>query len=129
MVCRRIIAFTSCRTPFIDSAFLLSIHCQLKYYFFYFRPHFLLKHTALFPVLLIFYASGINFENVRFRWDKFVDPIPGWEVSQFWLTEDGMAKKGVFNFTFYSGEGKLLKGCEPHTTMRRAMLSMVSRAE
>lgn len=72
------------------------------------------------------YTLGINFENVRFRWDKFVDPIPGWEVSQFWLTEDGMAKKGVFNYTFYSGEGRNLKGCEPHTAMRRAMLSMVS---
>jgi hypothetical protein len=84
------------------------------------------RQVAKIAVVLSVIEPGINFENVRFRWDKFVDPIPGWEVSQFWLTEDGMAKKGVFNFTFYSGEGRFLKGCEPHIPMRRAMLSMVS---
>mmetsp|Transcript_16332 Transcript_16332/g.30488 ORF Transcript_16332/g.30488 Transcript_16332/m.30488 type:complete len:1463 (-) Transcript_16332:187-4575(-) len=82
------------------------------------------RQIAKIAVVLSVIEPGINFENVRFRWDKFVDPIPGWEVSQFWLTEDGMAKKGVFNYTFYSGEGKFLKGCEPHIPMRRAMLSM-----
>ena len=85
------------------------------------------RQIAKMAVVLSVVEPGINFENVRFRWDRFVDPIPGWEVSQFWLTEDGMAKKGLFNYTFYSGEGKFLKGCEPHLPMRRAMLSMVSQ--
>jgi len=77
-------------------------------------------------VALAVVEPGDNILSPKFRWDRSMDPHPGWTVSQGWLTDDGMAKKGVLSFTYYSGEGKGLRGCESVVAMRKALLNLVS---
>jgi hypothetical protein len=68
---------------------------------------------------------GDNIVGGKFQWDRESDYIPGWEVTQLWLVDSTMCKKGFLSFTYYSGEGKGLKGCRPDVTYRKSLLQMV----
>jgi len=74
---------------------------------------------------------GLNLTYKRFQWKRDIDPIPGWDVTEPWMTEDGMPKHGKFAFTYYSGEGKNLSGCIPNVRLRKAftVLTLVNENE
>lgn len=41
------------------------------------------------------------------------------------MTEEGMPRKGIFDCTYYAGEGKCKNGCKPATKFRKALLQLV----
>jgi hypothetical protein len=64
---------------------------------------------------------GINLNYKRFQWKREIDPIPGWDVTEPWMTEEGLPMHGKFAFTYYSGEGRNKMGCIPNVTLRKAL--------
>lgn len=53
-----------------------------------------------------------------------LDPTPGWDVTESWMTDDGLYTHGYFGFTYYSGEGRNKFGCIPNMVLRRALLQL-----
>jgi hypothetical protein len=51
--------------------------------------------------------------------------MPGYELTEPWLTEAGLPTKGVWDVVYYAGEGKGKNGCKPMPKLRRAMLQLV----
>jgi hypothetical protein len=68
---------------------------------------------------------GDNWSAGQFRWEREMDPMPGWELTQGWMSESGMPQKGILNLTYYSGGRQELKGCKPAETFRRSLLCLV----
>ena len=52
--------------------------------------------------------------------------MPGYELTEPWLTEEGLPKKGIWDVVYYAGEGKGEKGCKPMPKLRRSLLQLVS---
>lgn len=52
--------------------------------------------------------------------------MPGYELTEPWLTEEGLPKKGIWDVVYYAGEGKLKLGCKPLPKLRRSLLQLVS---
>ncbi|KAJ1440294.1 hypothetical protein B484DRAFT_151531 [Ochromonadaceae sp. CCMP2298] len=48
---------------------------------------------------------GDNIPWASFRWEREMQSMPGWELTEPWLTEEGLPKKGVWDVTYYAGEG------------------------
>ena len=67
---------------------------------------------------------GINLNYKRFQWKREQDPIPGWDVTEPWFTEEGLPAHGKFAFTYYSGEGRNKAGCVPNVMLRKALTHM-----
>eukprot|EP01038_Epipyxis_sp_PR26KG_P006330 gene6330-8716_t len=78
---------------------------------------------------MIIYLSvaepGVNLTFKSFQWKREWDPIPGWEVTESWMTNEGLPTHGKFIFTFYSGEGKGKLGCSPDLLARHALMQLV----
>ena len=53
-----------------------------------------------------------------------MDPMPGWELTQGWMTEEGLPARGVLQAEYYSGGGEGLRGCEAKIALRKAFLSL-----
>lgn len=68
---------------------------------------------------------GDNLPSLQFRWEREMDPMPGYELTEPWLSEEGLPNKGIWNATYYSGEGKGKTGCKPVVKLRKAMLNLV----
>lgn len=68
---------------------------------------------------------GINLPQKSFQWKREEDPMPGWEVTEPWLTEDGVPYRGICSFTYYSGENQGKRGCKPMKNTRYALMQMV----
>lgn len=68
---------------------------------------------------------GDNWTFQTFRWMRSMESMPGWELTQPWLTEVGMPMRGLVNITYYSGEGKMKKGCRPYVSYRKSLLNLV----
>jgi hypothetical protein len=51
--------------------------------------------------------------------------VPGYELTQPWLTEEGLPKKGVWATRYYCGDGKQKKGCKAAIRLRKSMLALV----
>jgi len=51
--------------------------------------------------------------------------MPGYELTELWLTEEGLPKKGIWDVTYYAGEGKGLKECKPMVKFRKSLLQLV----
>jgi len=64
---------------------------------------------------------GDNWIQKRYRWNRDQDCVPGWELTQPWLTEDGLPTKGVLDVTYFSGEGKGRRGCRPNVPYRKSL--------
>lgn len=69
---------------------------------------------------------GDNLPFVQFRWEREMDCMPGYELTELWMTESGMPKKGIWDCTYYAGEGRDLNGCKPHIKCRKGLLQLVS---
>lgn len=75
--------------------------------------------------VLATHEPGDNWTFNTFRWMRTMESMPGWELTQPWLTEDGMPMRGLLNITYYSGEGKRKNGCRPYIGFRKALLNLV----
>jgi len=71
------------------------------------------------------HEPGENFMEVNFRWERNMDPMPGFELTVPWMTEEGLPHKGLFYVYYYAGEGKGKKGCKPAIRLRKSMLHLV----
>jgi hypothetical protein len=71
------------------------------------------------------HEPGDNWIYNTFRWMRSMESMPGWELTQPWLTEEGMPMRGLLNVTYYSGEGKNKKGCRPYVNFRKSLLNLV----
>ena len=52
--------------------------------------------------------------------------MPGYELTEPWLTEAGLPTKGIWDVVYYAGEGSGKNGCKPMPKLRRALLQLVS---
>lgn len=52
-------------------------------------------------------------------------PMPGWQLSVVWFTEEGLPRFGVLTTRYYSGEGVEGDGFAPNVALRQALLSLV----
>ena len=53
------------------------------------------------------------------------DAMPGWDLSERWLTIDGFPSKGILRMCYFSGAKANKKGCKPAVIIRRSFLSTV----
>lgn len=60
--------------------------------------------------LLIVITTAIG-SNVEFIFDHGFNPTPGWQLTDVWLTPDGMPKKGLLSFEFFAGDALNMFGC------------------
>ena len=51
--------------------------------------------------------------------------MPGWTLTQPWLSNEGMSNRGVLCIRYYCGDGLGYYGCKAHTVYRKALCSMV----
>ncbi len=75
--------------------------------------------------LLATNEPGDNWLTQIFRWQRDMDPMPGWELTQPWLTDSGMPMRGLLCIDYYSGECKNLRGCKPNISYRKHLLHLV----
>ncbi len=68
---------------------------------------------------------GNNMPFMSFQWDRSMDYMPGYELTELWMTENGLPKKGFWVTTYFSGGGKNSKGCKPVAKFRKALLQLV----
>lgn len=79
----------------------------------------------------------------QFRWTLDSPPVPGWILTQPWLTgryrcallapplltrlviEEGLPTRGYLEVDYYSGEGARKLGCMPVPKFRKALLYLV----
>ena len=76
--------------------------------------------------VLATHEPGDNWVYQTFRWMRTMESMPGWQLTQPWLTEEGMPMRGLVNITYYSGEGKNKNGCKPYVAFRKSLLNLVS---
>jgi hypothetical protein len=67
---------------------------------------------------------GDNLKELFFRWERGMDPMPGYVLTELWMTEDGLPKKGLWNVYYYSGKGHE-KGFKASIKLRKALLQLV----
>lgn len=75
--------------------------------------------------LLATNEPGDNWLTQIFRWQRDMDPMPGWELTQPWLTDTGMPMRGLLCIDYYSGDCKNLRGCRPNVSYRKHLLHLV----
>jgi hypothetical protein len=85
------------------------------------------RQVAKMILVLSANEPGDNLKEQKFRWDREMPFMPGWEVTQPWMSEDGVLKKGLFYYSYYTGEGRNLNGARADVNWRKALLKMVSR--
>lgn len=47
-------------------------------------------------------GDNLPSEFLKFRWQRDMDPMPGWELTEPWLTEEGMPSRGLLNVTYFT---------------------------
>ena len=77
---------------------------------------------------MLSYLSLSQSHTQHRRWEREMASMPGYELTEPWLTEDGLPKKGVWDVVYYAGEGKLKNGCKPMPKLRRSLLQLVMPA-
>ena len=53
----------------------------------------------------------------------------GFELTQGWMSEEGMMNHGIIYLRYYSGETKRLMGCRPNIASRKGLLHLVLTEE
>ncbi len=48
--------------------------------------------------------------------------MPGWELTQGWMSDEGFADRGVLNLNYFSGGGTYSKDCKPVINFRKSLL-------
>eukprot|EP01035_Chromulina_nebulosa_P017612 gene17612-23187_t len=75
--------------------------------------------------ILAVVEPGDNFVDKSFRWSYESDYLPGFELVQSWLTDEGLPNRGIVNLTYFSGNGNGDKGCKPDINFRRSLFNLV----
>jgi hypothetical protein len=68
---------------------------------------------------------GDNWWDKSFTFDRGFLPIPGWDLSKPWLTEDGLPKKGLLSFEMFAGDGLRLESCCVDVKLRQILAALV----
>lgn len=68
---------------------------------------------------------GENWLEATFRWSYDSTTIPGWELTQSWLTAETVPDKGIVFLIYYSGEGQRIRGCVADVPARKSLLALV----
>jgi len=68
---------------------------------------------------------GENWVGETYSSDPDLPPMPGWEVSVVWLTEEGLPRFGKLTSTYFSGNGLNEDGCVPDVLLRHKLCSIV----
>eukprot|EP00981_Chlorochromonas_danica_P002470 scaffold474_cov169-Ochromonas_danica.AAC.5 len=63
--------------------------------------------------------------NKSFCFDRGFPPIPGWELSVTWLTEEGLPRKGLLSFEFFAGDGLQQYNCKVDVRLRKILSPLV----
>lgn len=84
------------------------------------------RQLAKMYALLEVTEPGENWTNKQFRWIIDQAPIPSWQLTKMWMTEEGMPARGIVDLTYYSGEGVGKGGCQSCIPYRKSLLFMVS---
>jgi len=71
------------------------------------------------------HEPGANWISHEFRWEHDSATVPGWQLTQPWLTDEGMVNRGILNVRYYSGEGRGLYQCQAHVQYRKSLTYMV----
>ena len=76
---------------------------------------------------------GNNWTDYQFRWKINDDCVPGWELTDGWVKQDGkdegMPSRGMLACYYYSGDGQKLQGCKPHVSLRKALMYLTYISE
>jgi hypothetical protein len=83
------------------------------------------RQVAKMHIHLSIIEPGDNWLNKGFIFDRGFNPIPGWDLSVVWLSEEGMPKKGLLSFDMFAGDGKRLLGCCVDVKLRQMLTSLV----
>ena len=67
---------------------------------------------------------GNNVTQTWFKWSKEADPMPGFTLSESWMSDAGVPYRGIWHVYYYSGEGKKKRGCAPLVQFRKALLTL-----
>lgn len=76
-----------------------------------------LHYIIIITIITILISSSISHDslltgsNVEFIFDHGFNPTPGWQLTDVWLTPEGMPKKGLLSFEFFAGDGMNMNGC------------------
>jgi hypothetical protein len=69
---------------------------------------------------------GNNWTQYQFRWKPEDECVPGWELTEGWVKQDGkdegMPNRGILTLYYYSGDGQKLQGCKPVVSLRKALM-------
>ena len=70
---------------------------------------------------------GENILNGAFQWDRDTEKTPGWVITQPWLCDDTMQRKGLLSITYRSKSNSpsSSQGLLPDVCYRRALLTTV----
>ena len=72
---------------------------------------------------------GDNWPEKKFRWNFYDDIMPGWELVQNWMKDEGMPRRGMCTVQYYSGEGDKKRNCAPDVVLRKSLLHLSSVRE
>jgi hypothetical protein len=53
-----------------------------------------------------------------------MDEMPGWELTQTWMADEGMPDRGLLGLIYFSGNGSRQKECCPVVPQRKALLHL-----
>jgi hypothetical protein len=66
---------------------------------------------------------GDNLQQLKFRWQRNMDPMPGYQLTEPWLSDEGMPFRGIWNTVYYTTKtGAALR-------LRKAMLNLTLISE
>ncbi len=82
--------------------------------------------AQIYVVMYVTEPGEDNWLESSFRWEYDSLVIPGWELTESWMTADDMPQCGFLYCNYYSGEGKNIKGCASDEPLRKALLHLVS---
>lgn len=83
------------------------------------------RRVAKIIITLADIEPGINIPIKSFQWDRETEGMGGFEITEPWLTEEGLPKKGYLRLVYYSGDNVGKSGCKPDYNTRMALLNMV----
>lgn len=91
------------------------------------------RMLAKFMCTLATTEPGNNWTQFQFRHRADKDLVPGWELTDGWVKQDGkdtgINPRGILTLFYYSGDGQRLQGCRPNINFRKALLNLCFLSE
>ena len=64
------------------------------------------RQVAKMLLMISFHEPGGNFIFKSFRWKRFMEPIPAWDITDKHLNDETFPSNGIITLKFYSGDRK-----------------------